>query len=109
MKKTQSKREPHPVIVAADRRLGADSAGRRDFLKRGAKAASALALGGAAVAPVRADEPVGTAFPAWSKTPGTPMRTYGMPSRYEEPIKRHVTGAYGTLSPGTGSSRAIRR
>ena len=32
------------------------------------------------------------------------MRGYGMPSKFEEPVKRLANSGYPTVSPGTGSS-----
>jgi sulfane dehydrogenase subunit SoxC len=39
------------------------------------------------------------------KTPGTPMRPYGTPSKFEEPVKRPFASGYASVSPATGSSR----
>jgi sulfane dehydrogenase subunit SoxC len=62
------------------------------------KAAAALpALTGAAKG-----EPI---VPAAATIPGTPMRPYGAPSRYEDAVKRILTPGYPDISPGTGSSR----
>ena len=76
---------------------------RRTFLTRSA------ALGaGLITSAVAADAAAGEASikdtPAWSKAPGTPMRAYGTPSRFEEPIQRVVASGYPKISPGTGSS-----
>ncbi|NBR29024.1 MAG: hypothetical protein EBT83_11540, partial [Betaproteobacteria bacterium] len=74
--------------------------GRRRFLQRSLGAAGAVAA--AAAVPVRAADPVGKDFPAWSTTPGAPMRSYGQPSKFEEKVLRTVTPSYGPTSPGTG-------
>ena len=76
---------------------------RRQFLKRSLGAAGAVAA--VAAVPVRAADPIGKDFPAWSTTPGTPMRSYGQPSKFEEKVLRTVTPSYGPISPGTGTSR----
>ena len=76
---------------------------RRQFLKRSLGAAGAVAA--VAAVPVRAADPIGKDFPAWSTTPGAPMRSYGQPSKFEEKVLRTVTPSYGPISPGTGTSR----
>jgi sulfane dehydrogenase subunit SoxC len=76
---------------------------RRRFLARSA----ALGAGLVASAAVKSTVAAGAAaadLPGWSKAPGTPMRTYGSPSRFEEPVKRVIAGGYPKISPGTGSS-----
>jgi sulfane dehydrogenase subunit SoxC len=74
---------------------------RRQFLAQGAALSAALAAGTAKSAKAAQ---AGAELPAWSKTPGTPMRGYGTPSRFEEPVKRVVASGYPKISPGTGSS-----
>ena len=76
---------------------------RRAFLARGA-ALTAGVVAGAATTASQAAEKGAAALPAWSRAPGTPMRAYGAPSRFEEPVKRVVNTGYATVSPGTGSS-----
>src|SRR3954449_8388657 len=75
---------------------------RRDFLVRSA------ALGAGLIAPAAANSALAAEaapeLPTWSKAPGTPMRTYGTPSRFEEPVKRVLAAGYPKISPGTGSS-----
>lgn len=91
-------------------RVSAETAGgasigrsdRRSFLARGAALTAGLVTTGASVA-TRAAEP-SQALPVWSRTPGAPMRAYGTPSRFEEPVKRVLTPGYPKVSPGTGSS-----
>jgi len=76
---------------------------RRAFLARGvALTAGLVASAGAGTA--RAADTASTEIPPWSKAPGTPMRAYGMPSRFEEPVKRVAATGYAKVSPGTGSS-----
>ena len=72
---------------------------RRLFLTQSASVAGTLATAGVA-ANAAAQE-----VPAWMKTPGAPMRTYGTPSKFEAPVQRPFASGYATVSPGTGSSR----
>ena len=86
----------------------ADAIDRRSFLKQGIKAAGAVAVGGVAgvsALPAQGADPIGKAFPSWSTTPGAPFRGYGQPSQFEEKVQRALTPGYGTLAPGTGTSR----
>jgi len=76
---------------------------RRRFLARGAALSAGVVTSAAGVPAFAADTPA-IAVPSWSKAPGTPMRTYGTPSRFEEPVKRVVASGYPKISPGTGSS-----
>jgi sulfane dehydrogenase subunit SoxC len=77
---------------------------RRSFLTRTAAVTAGLVAGATTAPVVRAAETAATGLPAWSKAPGAPLRAYGMPSKFEEPVKRVVTSGYPTVSPGTGSS-----
>jgi sulfane dehydrogenase subunit SoxC len=80
---------------------------RRAFLSRSAAVAgAALSAGvlGAARSGAASAAETATGLPVWAKTPGAPLRGYGMPSSFEEPVKRVVTSGYPTISPGTGSS-----
>ena len=80
---------------------------RRVFLARGVQAAGALAAGGmasTASAQARGAESIGAQLPSWMITEGAPMRTYGLPSKFEEPVKRLVGQAFGKLTPGWGIS-----
>lgn len=78
---------------------------RRYFLKRSAQALGALAAGGAPALNAQAAEPIGSSFPEWSTTQGKPMSTYGLPSPFEDAVKRTVGVPYGPIAPGTGGSR----
>src|ERR1700754_4985229 len=80
-----------------------ERADRRNFLTRGAALTAGVVAGGASAAAAAADTGA-AALPVWSRAPGTPLRAYGMPSKFEEPVKRVVTSGYPTVSPGTGSS-----
>jgi sulfane dehydrogenase subunit SoxC len=80
---------------------------RRAFLARGIKVAGALAAGGVAStanAQARAAESIGAQLPSWMTIEGAPMRAYGQPSKFEEPVKRVVGQLYGKLAPGAGAS-----
>lgn len=77
--------------------------GRRTFLARGAALSAGAVVSGAPAAARAATTPARD-LPSWSKAPGTPMRAYGEPSRFEELVRRVVAGVYPEVSPGTGSS-----
>lgn len=90
-----------PTGQSASERTPATS--RRAFLARGAGIAGAAAAGFASTA-VRAVEDASPGVPKWMQTPGAPMRGYGQPSRFEEPVKRFVLQPYGAVAPGVGPS-----
>jgi sulfane dehydrogenase subunit SoxC len=91
----RTKTRPKPLsTVATDRRA---------FLARSASIAGAAAAGFASTV-VRAAEEAPPAVPKWMQTPGAPMRGYGQPSRFEEPVKRFVLQPYGAIAPGVGPS-----
>src|SRR5499427_7644278 len=77
---------------------GSDQAaapGRRKFLRQGAAlAASAGAAQGAAAE--------GLAGHPWERVYGAGFTGYGQPSRFEQPIQRHLIKPYGELAPGSG-------
>jgi sulfane dehydrogenase subunit SoxC len=77
--------------------------GRRTFLVQGAGIAGAAAAGLTATA-ARAAEEAPPGLPQWMLSPGAPMRGYGQPSRFEEPVKRFVAAPYGAIAPGVGPS-----
>ena len=52
---------------------------------------------------VRANQPAAQ-FPSWMTTEGAPMRAYGQPSKFEEPVKRFVGQLYGKVAEGAGAS-----
>src|SRR5258708_4742055 len=71
---------------------------RRAFLKRTAALAAGAASGSAAQA-------AGTkelAGRAWERVYGAPFAGYGQPSRFEQPVMRHIVRPYGDLAPGSG-------
>src|SRR5688572_28203193 len=77
---------------------------RRGFLTRSAALTAGVVAGGASAGAGAADGTGAATLPVWMRAPGTPLRAYGMPSKFEEPVKRVVTSGYPTVSPGTGSS-----
>jgi sulfane dehydrogenase subunit SoxC len=76
---------------------------RRRFLTRSAALGAGVLASAGARSALAAETPAAD-LPSWSRAPGTPMRTYGTPSRFEEPVKRIVASGYPKISPGTGSS-----
>ena len=73
---------------------------RRRFLERGA----ALLTGSAALgAPDRAASQ-GLAAQPWEGVYGGAFTGYGQPSRFEQPVMRHIGRPYGDLAPGTGAA-----
>ena len=90
------------VFVASDDPI--ERPGRRMFLTRSAALTAGVVATGASAAVAAADSGGAAALPVWSRAPGSPLRAYGMPSKFEEPVKRVVTSGYPTISPGTGSS-----
>jgi sulfane dehydrogenase subunit SoxC len=71
---------------------------RRGFFKRGV----ALASGAASVGLVHAAHAQSLVAQPWERVYGSPNTAYGQPSRFEQPIGRHVAKPYGDLAPGTG-------
>ena len=72
---------------------------RRKFLKQGAvlAATSAVAQGARAQ---------GLAGAPWERVYGAGFTGYGQPSRFEQPVMRHMRRAYGDLAQGSGSALA---
>jgi sulfane dehydrogenase subunit SoxC len=100
MEKIPEKIHGAASLAAADPSPVSD---RREFLARSAALGAGLIASGAA-AGAAAGEASLKEVPTWSKAPGTSMRAYGTPSRFEEPIQRVVASGYPKISPGTGSS-----
>jgi sulfane dehydrogenase subunit SoxC len=68
---------------------------RRRFLKQGAAlAATATVAQGA-----RSQELAGA---PWERAYGAGFTGYGQPSRFEQPVQRHLIKPYGDLAPGSG-------
>ena len=84
-----------------------DPVERRAFLARGMQVAGALAAGGmtgTVGAQTRAGESTAAHLPSWMTTEGAPMRAYGQPSKFEEPVKRSVAQLYPKVAEGAGAS-----
>src|SRR3954462_3048072 len=76
--------------------------GRRRFL-----AQSAALVGGAtsaALSPPGAAQSL--AGQPWERVYGAAFTGYGQPSRFEQPVMRHIGRPYGDLAPGSGSALA---
>jgi sulfane dehydrogenase subunit SoxC len=89
---------PLPTAEAARARTG-----RRAFLAHGIGVVGTAAAG---LVPSygRAAQDATREVPRWMQTPGAPMRGYGQPSKFEEPVKRFVLRPYGAVAPGIGPS-----
>ena len=72
---------------------------RRSFLKGGAALVAAAASGGA---PEARSEPL--AGQPWERVYGAAFTGYGQPSRFEQPVQRHLLRPYGELAPGSGAA-----
>src|SRR3954468_6118759 len=69
---------------------------RRSFLKTSAALVSSLGAVKAGAADNNlAGEP-------WERVYGAPFNGYGQPSRFEQPVQRHIAKPYGDLAPGSG-------
>jgi sulfane dehydrogenase subunit SoxC len=76
--------------------------GRRGFLKQGA----ALVTGAASAGIVQGANAQGLAGQPWERAYGAGFTGYGQPSRFEQPVMRHIGRPYGDLAPGSGSALA---
>ena len=74
--------------------------GRRGFLKRGA----ALATGAASAGLAQGANAQGLAGQPWERVYGAGFTGYGQPSRFEQPVVRHIGRPYGDLAPGSGAA-----
>src|SRR5256885_2008058 len=75
-----------------------ETAGRRRFLKQG----SAVLTGAASAAMAPAATAQNLGGEAWERVYGAPFNGYGQPSRFEQPVQRHIAKPYGDLAPGSG-------
>ena len=73
---------------------------RRQFLKQGA----ALITGTAATGLATNAAAQSLAGQPWERVYGAAFNGYGQPSRFEQPVIRHIGRPYGDLAPGTGSA-----
>src|SRR5256885_4407559 len=76
--------------------------GRRSFLKQGA----ALVTGAASAGLAQGANAQALAGQPWERVYGAGFTGYGQPSRFEQPIARHVGQPYGDLAPGSGAALA---
>src|SRR6266853_6057374 len=72
---------------------------RRGFLKQGA----ALVTGAASAGLAQHANAQALAGHPWERVYGAPFNGYGQPSRFEQPVMRHIGRPYGDLAPGSGS------
>ena len=73
---------------------------RRGFLRQGAAMVSAAASAGIAKGAEGAD----LAAHPWERVYGEGFTGYGQPSRFEQPVQRHLLRPYGDLAPGSGAA-----
>src|SRR2546425_8281164 len=76
--------------------------GRRGFLKRSA----ALVTGAASAGLAQGANAQGLAGRPWERVYGAAFTGYVQPSRFEQPVMRHIGRPYGDLAPGSGSALA---
>ncbi len=72
--------------------------GRRGFLKQGA----ALVTGAASAGLAQGANAQALAGHPWERVYGAGFTGYGQPSRFEQPVMRHIVRPYGDLAPGSG-------
>jgi sulfane dehydrogenase subunit SoxC len=75
---------------------------RRQFLQQSA----ALITGTASVGVATGAAAQGLAGQPWEHVYGGAFTGYGQPSRFEQPVMRHIGRPYGDLAPGTGAALA---
>ena len=75
---------------------------RRGFLKQGA----ALVTGAASAGLAQGANAQSIAGQPWERVYGAPFTGYGQPSRFEQPVVRHIGRPYSDLAPGTGAALA---
>jgi sulfane dehydrogenase subunit SoxC len=100
-RKNRIAREPESRLPAGDpgksRKID-----RRTFLARGAAVTGAAAAAGFAPGTNAQD----LAGHAWERVYGAGFTGYGQPSRFEQPVQRHIGRPYGDLAPGSGAALA---
>src|SRR6266702_5053941 len=87
---------------AASRDTPDTARGRRGFLKQG----TALVTGAASPGIAQGANAQGLAGHPWERVYGAGFTGYGQPSRFEQPVMRHIGRPYGDLAPGSGSALA---
>jgi len=75
---------------------------RRGFLKQSA----ALVTGAASAGLAQGANAQALAGHPWERVYGAGFTGYGQPSRFEQPVMRHIGRPYGDLAPGSGSALA---
>src|SRR3979490_1394736 len=75
---------------------------RRGFLKQGA----ALVTGAASAGLAQGASAQALAGHPWERVYGAGFAGYGQPSRFEQPVIRHIVRPYGDLAPGSGVALA---
>jgi len=75
---------------------------RRGFLKQGA----ALVTGAASAGLAQKTSAQSLAGQPWERVYGAGFTGYGQPSRFEQPVMRHIGRPYGDLAPGSGATLA---
>jgi len=75
---------------------------RRGFLKQSA----ALVTGAASAGLAQHANAQALAGHPWERVYGAGFTGYGQPSRFEQPVMRHIGRPYGDLAPGSGSALA---
>jgi sulfane dehydrogenase subunit SoxC len=73
---------------------------RRGFLRQGA----ALVTGAASAGLAQDAAEQGLAGQHWERVYGAGFTGYGKPSRFEQPVARHIGRPYGDLAPGSGAA-----
>jgi sulfane dehydrogenase subunit SoxC len=94
----RNKKEKHDKPDTKPDNAAADS--RRRFLKQGAT----LVTGAASAGLAQGAAAQGLAGQPWERAYGSAFTGYGQPSRFEQPVMRHIVRPYGDLAPGTGAA-----
>jgi sulfane dehydrogenase subunit SoxC len=89
-----------PVAQAISANQAPAKPGRRNFLAKGAAVAGVAASAGLA----QGASAQSLAGQAWERSYGSAFTGYGQPSRFEQPVLRHLARPYGDLAPGTGAA-----
>src|SRR5260221_1227277 len=95
-------RKPRGDSPSRDVQDKAAKKSRRGFLKQGA----ALITGAASTGLAQHANAQALAGHPWERVYGAGFTGYGQPSRFEQPVMRHIGRPYGDLAPGSGSALA---
>src|SRR5260221_4192738 len=93
-------RKPRGDSPSRDVRDKAAKKSRRGFLKQGA----ALVTGAASAGLAQGASAQALAGHPWERVYGAGFTGYGQPSRFEQPVMRHIGKPYADLAPGSGSA-----